>query len=279
MFLDFIEIGTSDFDTELMNASPNKKGISIEPVKYYLDKLPNKPNVIKYNIAISDNDGSCRVYYMPEETIKKYKFPRWVRGCNRINEYHPTVMKLIKKKYPDINPVSLISSYKVKCETLYNFLKNKNIYGIYYLKIDTEGHDIVILNCFLDQIKSSKQYNLLPHKILFESNVLSNRKEVDNLIKKLEESGYHLIKRGTDTIVQLNVANIPYTNLNLPLFKLNNYTFSDIIDRINPNATLDSTIRYCKKKNYSGVTLIDNNYLLGNGYLIPKNGGECWINI
>jgi hypothetical protein len=35
MKYDFIEIGTSDFDTEIENCDDNKKGLSIEPVKIY----------------------------------------------------------------------------------------------------------------------------------------------------------------------------------------------------------------------------------------------------
>jgi hypothetical protein len=48
-FYDFIEIGTSDFDTEI-EKKDNKIGISIEPIKYYLDRVTNKPNCIKLNI-------------------------------------------------------------------------------------------------------------------------------------------------------------------------------------------------------------------------------------
>ena len=47
--LHFIEVGTSDFDTLIQVAKPETAGISIEPIKYYLDRLPNPPNVIKMN--------------------------------------------------------------------------------------------------------------------------------------------------------------------------------------------------------------------------------------
>jgi hypothetical protein len=50
--LDSIEIGTSDFDTLIESASANTVGFSIEPIKYYLDNLPDKPNVTKINKAI-----------------------------------------------------------------------------------------------------------------------------------------------------------------------------------------------------------------------------------
>ena len=40
MRLDYIEIGTSDFETLVETLDGN--GISIEPLSFYLNKLPNK---------------------------------------------------------------------------------------------------------------------------------------------------------------------------------------------------------------------------------------------
>ena len=44
---DFIEIGTSDFDTLIQKCSDDSVGLSIEPLKSHLDRLLNKPNVKK----------------------------------------------------------------------------------------------------------------------------------------------------------------------------------------------------------------------------------------
>ena len=38
----FIEIGTSNFDALIEECNDNSKGISVEPIKHYLDALPNK---------------------------------------------------------------------------------------------------------------------------------------------------------------------------------------------------------------------------------------------
>ena len=51
--LDFIEIGSCDHDTLLDGASEDVKGILIEPIKIYLDRLPNYPNVIKFDNQIN----------------------------------------------------------------------------------------------------------------------------------------------------------------------------------------------------------------------------------
>ena len=42
---DFIEIGTSDFQTLIEEASDEAIGLSVEPISYYLNKLPNPKNV------------------------------------------------------------------------------------------------------------------------------------------------------------------------------------------------------------------------------------------
>lgn len=47
--LDFIEIGTSDFETLIQTCDDNTYGLSIEPIKKYIDRLPNRPNVVKIN--------------------------------------------------------------------------------------------------------------------------------------------------------------------------------------------------------------------------------------
>ena len=75
---DFIEIGTSDFDTLIESSDDNMVGLSIEPIKYYLDRLPNKKNVKKIQLAVSDVDGDIDIYYIPDEKIKEhvYSIPR-----------------------------------------------------------------------------------------------------------------------------------------------------------------------------------------------------------
>lgn len=60
-FLDFIEVGTSGFDTEI-EKKDDKVGVSIEPNKQHLDRLPNKRGCLKLNIdIISDLETLCSV--------------------------------------------------------------------------------------------------------------------------------------------------------------------------------------------------------------------------
>ena len=52
MNVDFIEIGTSDFDTIIQLADDNTVGFYIEPINFYLDRLPNKPNCQKKSTVL-----------------------------------------------------------------------------------------------------------------------------------------------------------------------------------------------------------------------------------
>jgi len=198
--LDFIEIGTSDFDTLIQTATNSTIGISIDPIQLYLDNLPNKDNVIKLNCAISDISGTATVFYIKPEDIIKYSLPNWVRGCNSINNPHPTVVKLLKNKNITYN--SVVSTKTIQIMTLYQLYDLYNINNVKYLKIDTEGHDCSILDKFYEDILKYKL--CLPSKILFESNILTNKEAVINTINKYTSLGYVIIKNEGDTILQLS---------------------------------------------------------------------------
>ena len=85
-FYDFIEIGTSDFSTLLQAATPKQRGISVEALGYYLDRLPDKENVHKVCCAVSDTEGEeVEMHYVTQETMDKYNLPFFVRGNGNID--------------------------------------------------------------------------------------------------------------------------------------------------------------------------------------------------
>lgn len=163
-----IEIGTSDFRT----LAGQIEGLFIEPVKEHFDRLPD---CNKENIAISNYEGEIDIFYIPAEVIKQHNIPNWTRGCNSINEPHPSL-----KQWNH-----LITSHKVKVERIKTVLERHNIKSISLLKIDTEGHDCVILNDYLDTVET------LPETIQFEANTLSVEKDVKAVVKRLESKGYY----------------------------------------------------------------------------------------
>jgi FkbM family methyltransferase len=185
MHYNFIEIGTSDFST-LIEETSSGTGLSFEPLSIYLENLPNRENVIKSNCAVSNKDGYTDVYWIHPDDIKKYDLPDWLRGCNSIFEPHPTAVT-------ELSIRNLMSIYKKdRCEIISwdTLIKKYSVDSIDYLKIDTEGHDHIILDSML-----SSSANILPIKILFESNILTSDQNTENILNKLTQRGYSIIER------------------------------------------------------------------------------------
>lgn len=180
--VDFIEIGTCDFNTHIETVT-DEIGFSIEPIKYYLDKLPNKKNVKKINCAIStlSSTNDIDIYYIPEHVLRENNLPRFIRGCNSIGDYHyqHTTRKL----------QHLVITEKVKQVPISIFLTQYNIRKINYLKLDTEGKDCYILLELLDYLKD-KSVDYYPKKIKFETNLLTPKDLILKTIDNFQKLGY-----------------------------------------------------------------------------------------
>lgn len=198
MYLDYIEIGTSDFDTLLQ--STDLTGISIDPLSIYLDRLPNKDNNIKLNIAISDFDGECDVFYITPENIEKFNLPNWLRGCNSIIKPHPSALQILN----EFKLVDLYQKKKINVLSWDTLIRTKNIIGVDYVKIDAEGHDSVIIKSILNSTT-----NILPKRIKFETNVLTSNDTIVETLNLLKNRGYKIIEQTNEnTLVEISENNI-----------------------------------------------------------------------
>jgi hypothetical protein len=191
---DFIEIGTSNFDTLIQTVDDNAIGISVDAVKYYIDNLPNKLNVKKLNVGISNVNKLLDVYYIPEKIIEINNLPDWFKGCNCINNYHPLHIQH--------NVSHLCKIDKVKVITTYELFYQNNVRNVRYLKIDTEGHDCIILKTLFSYIKYLP-ITFYPNKILFESNSNIRSVDVDEIIYLFCSIGYKLESRGYNSMLVL----------------------------------------------------------------------------
>jgi autotransporter strand-loop-strand O-heptosyltransferase len=188
---DFIEIGTSDFDTLIETSNDNTVGISIEPIKYYINRLPDKPNVIKVQSALSTTDGEVDVYYIEDSKIEVNNLPWWVRGSNSINNPHPFAIKELGEELYN----SLVTIEKVPTISWKTLIDTYGVESIGYLKIDTEGHDHIIFRDFLDYCMEHSFP--IPSKITLEyHDGVSNKIEIDKLVSEL--SGYQIIRHISD---------------------------------------------------------------------------------
>ena len=195
--LDFIEIGTSHFETLIQTSKNFQKGISVDAVKYYVDALPDKHNVKKLNIGISDKNGSANIYYIPANIIELLKLPIWYYGCNSLNCYHPYHIHDKLEKYVSIEKINIIPTYEL-------FYKNK-VKKVKLLKIDTEGHDSIILESLYNYIKYLPK-SFYPDKIIFEVEGDANKNNLDkteNIIKIYQNIGYKLVEKNWDAVMVL----------------------------------------------------------------------------
>lgn len=207
LHLDFLEVGTSDFNTHMETCGPNEKGMIIEPLKFYLDNLPDKDNVIKINAALLFGDTkSIPIYYIKPEIIKKYGLFDWMRGCNSIGKPHDLHLNYFNTieefdiwhsywKSADA-PIGrslvdegLVSIDEVPCVTFSSLIEDYNIGSIKYVKFDTEGLDADLIHSMLDDLWSNNEVKL-PEIIQFETNVHNNTNKSFEVIDRLKNIGY-----------------------------------------------------------------------------------------
>jgi len=194
---DFIEIGTSDFDTLIQTCPDEARGLSVEPLKVYLDRLPNKQNVTKINSAVSDRIGRIDIFYVQPEIITEYGLPDWIKGCNSVNKSHPTVVRELCARALDMDRI--ITKDTVPVLTIADLIRQYDITSIDTFKVDTEGHDCVIL---ADYIRLCDEVpELLANTIIFETNCLSSVQDQTHILQELLRRGYRILSRSDDTVL------------------------------------------------------------------------------
>lgn len=181
MHYDFIEIGTSDFDTLIELATDKTRGLSIEPLEFYLNNLPSKPLVTKVNCAISNYCGEINLFYVDPEDIKNHSLGIQTRGCNSVNEPHRA-----HKEYAEMGLSHIVKQKKVEVINWKELIKRYGIESVDLLKIDAEGHDSVILKDLFDE----SVYRIFPKTIIFEANGLTKGEEVENVLSRAKSFGY-----------------------------------------------------------------------------------------
>ena len=194
---DFIEIGTADFDTLIDKATPTAVGLSIDPLQVYLDRLPDKPFVTKVCAAISNTDKDpMPLFHVPVEDLEKHKLPGGLKGCNSLGKPHPTLRKFLKQ----YNCSHLEKTMDVPVMGIATLLERHSVGSIDYLKLDTEGHDMTILQGLIPYC--SLHPNLWPKVIRCETNILTPRADVVSRMETLKAVGYSVEPHGEDTVLR-----------------------------------------------------------------------------
>jgi hypothetical protein len=200
--LDFIEVGTADFNTIIESCHDDAKGISIEPLEFYLDNLPNKPFVKKLAAALVPQPiSSIDTYYIEPELIDKpeLKLYGFMKGCNSVGKPHDYHLKYTESStgYEDEYTIcrnlieeGLVTIKRVPAITYYQLMEIYNIEFVNQIKLDTEGQDSALLNSILDYYQTSGKK--LPNIIEFETNIHNNQEDLIQVGLRLISLNYKL---------------------------------------------------------------------------------------
>ena len=225
---DFVEIGTADFES-LAQQYPDAKGMSVEPIKMYLDRLPDRPNITKVNAALVtqasyEMSPEISVFYIKEDVIRQYSLGEWMKGCNSVGKPHDfhtgyyhdagvwhdapdrSILKTRNLLFEGIVTTALVPSITWKILMLVH-----NIEHIDVLKTDTEGMDAVLLKDVLNFYWQFHRMGDLPKIIHFEDNAHTNKNEMISTKEMLVQFGYDVDdshKRGHDSYATLKKVTV-----------------------------------------------------------------------
>ena len=186
----FIDIGCSHLAVSSDLFGTDVKGIYVEPIKEYLDCLPEGKNIIKECCAITEEDGDAilnsvvvkdPVYFSASEMQKiigdkllTAKFLGKYSGSGQSTFANATRIRYLRG--------NAIEKIPVKTMSLRSFLNKHNVTSVDYLKIDVEGHEESILKQLLPIMqKGDLKIN---KELRFEYNQLSDKQA---LLKLAEE--------------------------------------------------------------------------------------------
>ncbi len=179
-------------DTEFINFTGEVH--YFDPVNEFIEQLKTKKNLNK--TSFFNNFG------LGEENKQIYYYPRYQSFYDRINSCYFS---------DDANKILL------QIKTGKDYIINNNIKNIDFLKIDTEGYELNVLQGFEDCLENVKI-------IQFEygGTFLDNNKKLIDVINYLEEKGFYkfsyLTNYGTEIITDFtdhyNYCNIVCINKN-----------------------------------------------------------------
>lgn len=207
MHYNFIEIGTSDYDTLLEKCSNNHYGICVDPLDFYLEKLPQKEKVKKVCSAIIPEiqykeNIDLYIFYIDEEDIMKYNLDYNMRGCNSIGKPHDYHLSYGNKNLVELG---IVKKKKIKTMTLKMLIQENDVTSLNLLKTDIEGMDADVLLDLINFYKKN-EIKFLPKTIVFENNIHGKKEKIDKLLSELTNLNYsiknNLGKFGFDTMAK-----------------------------------------------------------------------------
>lgn len=208
----FVDIGTCFYATSIDEFGLNVNGLLVEPITKFLNTIPSSPTIYKENSAISNFDGvtDINIYFTKEdlenanleyfsatkreELRRKKKFADFIK--NMLPAAAISAIKArdnwITTKPPTATP------YQINCITFDTLIKKYDIEYIEFLRIDTEGHEPIVLEQIYNSISSNK---IVIDNIQYERdrhNLFGVNEELDIISKQFVELGYSVSRSQKD---------------------------------------------------------------------------------
>jgi len=169
----FVEIGSCDFNHLNHFADQGWKGVIVEPVKKYLDRIPVKDNVSYLNYAVDTTHGKRNLYLFSDNQVA--------------NDHDFAGMSTF---YEQENTIPL----EVETITYQEVVDMAGLEQVDYLKIDTEGHDWDILQNVIFEGPLRPTWIRVEHKHC----------PVDEMIDFLEKMNYTIYHLREDLVCTCN---------------------------------------------------------------------------
>ena len=152
----FVEVGSCNFDTCQQLIDNGWDGLVIEPVKHYFDQLPKVPRIHYENVAVDVQPGTSHIHYVDPQLICE----NWERGISSLEGStgalsSPYNSRIDRFANPLRQPVNVV--------TLNSLCQKYDITSIDFLKIDTEGNDLRVLQS-LDLSRVNVRFIKIEHK-------------------------------------------------------------------------------------------------------------------
>lgn len=198
--IDFIEIGTSFFETMSHSAKNHTTGISIEPIKIYQDSLLIRPNIKKISAAVSVVSTWADVYYFPPDFLLSLSNNSMAYkgffGMGCLNKIHPMIIMSYPTPTNVYKKSQLFSMRRdvVPIKTIQQVYEENDLHMVGILKTDCESHDVHIINSALDFYDKSK----IPSPCIIEFEAIevgdTTVSSIFNLIVRLQQTGYRVFR-------------------------------------------------------------------------------------
>lgn len=188
MHYDYIEVGTSDHNTLYEHAPATARGLSVEPLEYYLNRIGGvaSDTKIKVNAAMVPvkTEPTAPIYFVDEALHPEYVTGayHWVRGSNSVFKPHPIVSEKV--------PLYAVSIKHVPIHDWKELLSMHDVTSIERMKIDVEGLDVALVDAYCEYM-SSAATPFYPKQLVFECWTWTlNDEATTKLFQRLVDVGY-----------------------------------------------------------------------------------------